>query len=89
MFVYKDNSVVIRDFKSSKQVFKGKEITDNLQNLIYCLAVKHLMPESKPRAEFLFLRFDLEKDMLGSYGKGFMKIDEISEEEYEDFIERG
>jgi len=85
MFVYNDNSVVIRDFKSSKQVFKGKEITDNLQNLIYCLAVKHLMPKSKPRAEFLFLRFDLEKDMLGSYGKGFMKMDEISDEELEGF----
>ena len=51
LFVYKDNSVIIRDFKSSKSVFKGKEITDNLQNLIYCLAVKHLMPK-QTRANF-------------------------------------
>tara|TARA_R110000824_G_scaffold225007_1_gene412663 strand:+ start:771 stop:1844 length:1074 start_codon:yes stop_codon:yes gene_type:complete len=85
LFVYKDNSAVIRDFKSSKQVFKGKEVTDNLQNLIYCLAVKHIIPKSKPRAEFIFLRFDLGKDLLGSYGKGFMKMDEITEDELEGF----
>ena len=47
LFIYKDNSVIIRDFKTSKSVFKGKDITDNLQNLIYCLSVKHLMPETE------------------------------------------
>lgn len=85
LFVYKDNSVIIRDFKSSKSVFKGKEITDNLQNLIYCLAVKHLMPETKPQSEFLFLRFDLETDMLGTTGKGRMKMDKITKEELDGF----
>ena len=85
LFVYKDNSVIIRDFKSSKQVFKGKEITDNLQNLIYCLAVKHLMPETQPQSEFLFLRFDLDTDLLGGTGKGRMKMDKISTEELEGF----
>ena len=85
LFVYKDNSVIIRDFKSSKSVFKGKEITDNLQNLIYCLAVKHLMPETEPQSEFLFLRFDLEADLLGNPGKGRLKMDKISNEELEGF----
>lgn len=85
LFVYKDNSVIIRDFKSSKQVFKGKEITDNLQNLIYCLAIKHLMPETEPQSEFLFLRFDLDRDLLGNSGKGRMKMDKISLEELEGF----
>lgn len=85
LFVYKDNSVVIRDFKSSKSVFKGKEVTDNLQNLIYSLAVKHLMPETKPQSEFLFLRFDLDKDLLGNCGKGYLKMDKITEEELEGF----
>ena len=85
LFVYKDNSVIIRDFKSSKQVFKGKEITDNLQNLIYCLAVKHLMPETEPQSEFLFLRFDLDRDLLGNSGKGRLKMDKISAEELEGF----
>jgi len=85
MFVYKDNSVIIRDFKSSKSVFKGKEISDNLQNLIYCLATKHIMPESKPQSEFIFLRFDLEKDIFGDPGKGYLKMDKISDDELEGF----
>jgi hypothetical protein len=85
LFVYKDNSVIIRDFKSSKSVFKGKEITDNLQNLIYSLAVKHLMPETEPRSEFLFLRFDLDRDLLGSTGKGYVKMDKISAKELDGF----
>ncbi len=85
LFTYKDNSVVIRDFKSSKSVFKGKEITDNLQNLIYSLAVKHLIPDSKPRSEFLFLRFDMEKDIFGDTGKGYLKMDPISDDELEGF----
>jgi len=85
LFVYKDNSVVIRDFKSSKQVFKGKDITDNLQNLIYCLAAKHIIPKAKPQAEFIFLRFDLEKDLFDKRGKGFMKMDKIAESELEGF----
>lgn len=85
LFIYKDNSVIIRDFKSSKSVFKGKDITDNLQNLIYSLAVKHLMPDTEPQSEFLFLRFDLEKDILGERGKGYVQMEKISEEELEGF----
>jgi ATP-dependent exoDNAse (exonuclease V) beta subunit len=46
LFLYKDtNSALIRDFKSSKVVFKGKELTDNLQDLIYTLAVRKLFPQ--------------------------------------------
>jgi hypothetical protein len=52
---------LIRDFKSSKQVFKGKEISDNLQDYMYSLAVKHLYPEYVNRqSEFLFLKFNLD-----------------------------
>lgn len=62
LFLYKDNkSALIRDFKSSKQVFKGKEISDNLQDYMYSLAVKHLYPEYVNRqSEFLFLKFNLD-----------------------------
>ena len=36
LFLYsKEKKAIIRDFKTSKQVFKGKEITDNLQDLMY------------------------------------------------------
>ncbi len=64
LFLYKDKSfALIRDFKSSKQVFKGKEISDNLQDYMYSLAVKHLYPEYKNRqSEFLFLKFNLDDE---------------------------
>ena len=87
LFLYKKKRLaIIRDFKSSKQVFKGKEITNNLQDLMYCLAVKHLYPEYlKRRSEFVFLKFDLSKDMLGKTGKGLLEMSAIEDEELEGF----
>tara|TARA_Y100000361_G_C11161802_1_gene347916 strand:- start:4251 stop:5306 length:1056 start_codon:yes stop_codon:yes gene_type:complete len=78
LFLYKDKDLaVIRDFKSSKSVFKGKDITDNLQDLIYTLAVKKLFPNFKKRqVEFLFLKFDLNSS-------GTIKMKDISPEELE------
>ena len=43
------------------------------------------MPECSPQSEFIFLRFDLEKDMLGTRGKGFLQMDKITAEELEGF----
>ena len=87
LFLYKKKKLaVIRDFKSSKQVFKGKEVTNNLQHLMYSLAVKHLYPDYlKRQSEFIFLKFDLSKDMLGHTGKGLMQMSPISNEELEGF----
>ena len=78
LFLYKDKSLaVIRDFKSSKSVFKGKDVTDNLQDLIYTLAVKKLFPHFKKRqVEFLFLKFDLNST-------GNIRMEDISTEELE------
>ena len=83
LFLYKDKSyALIRDFKSSKQVFKGKEVTDNLQHLMYSLAVKRLYPEFKTReSEFLFLKYDLTKDMFNENGKGVLSMSMVSDEE--------
>lgn len=83
LFLYKDKSfALIRDFKSSKQVFKGKEVTDNLQNLMYSLAVKHLYPEYKNvQSEFLFLKFDLSKDMFNHVGNGVLQMEPVSDDE--------
>ena len=83
LFLYKSDSyALIRDFKSSKSVFKGKEVTDNLQHLMYSLAVKHLYPEFKTReSEFLFLKFDLTKDMFGKSGNGVLEMEMVSDEE--------
>ena len=78
LFFYKDQKLaVIRDFKSSKAVFKGKELSDNLQDLLYTLAVKKLFPHYKKRqVEFLFLKFDL-------HASGNVKMKDITEEELE------
>lgn len=83
LFLYKKNKyALIRDFKSSKQVFKGKEVTDNLQNLMYSLAVKHLYPEYKNReSEFLFLKFDLTRDMFNKPGNGILRMSPVDESE--------
>lgn len=83
LFLYKEKSyALIRDFKSSKQVFKGKEVTDNLQNLMYSLAVRHLYPEFKSRqSEFLFLKFNLDKDMFGHRGNGVLRMKPVLESE--------
>ena len=78
LFLYKDKSLaIIRDFKSSKSIFKGKDITDNLQDLIYTLAVKKLFPDfNKTQVEFLFLKFDLNSS-------GTVKMKDITAEELE------
>ena len=87
LFLYsRKKKAIIRDFKTSKFKFKGKEATDNLQALMYSLAVKHLYPKYlKRELEFLFLKFDLEPDLLGEKGEGFLGMEVISEEELEGF----
>lgn len=87
LFLYdKGKRAVIRDFKTSKKVYVGSEITDNLQNLIYCLAVKKMYPNCKElQTEFLFLKFNLEEDLLGLPGEGVLKMDPMSLDELEGF----
>lgn len=87
LFLYKKKSIaIIRDFKTSKKVFSGKDKTDNLQDLMYSLAVKKLYPKFLSRSsEFLFLKFNLEKDMLGSCGEGVVRMDPVSDDELEGF----
>lgn len=87
LFLYDSGKkALIRDFKTSKQIFKGKEISDNLQNLMYCLAVKKTFPSvDDVEVEFLFLKFELESDLLGKSGKGVLKMEKISKHELEGF----
>ena len=68
LFLYKRKKfALIRDFKTSKSVFKGKDATDNLQDLMYSLAVKNLFPDYSNRvSEFLFLKFDLDENSNNS-----------------------
>lgn len=76
LFLYKSKKLaVIRDFKTSKKVFEGKEVTKNLQDYIYCLAIKHLFPEYKNReSEFVFLKFDLKSK---DNPKGLLRMESI------------
>lgn len=87
LFLYKKQKIaIIRDFKTSKEVFKGKDAQDNLQDLIYSLATKKLFPEYKNRySEFLFLKFNLENDLLGDSGEGVLRMDSLSDDELEGF----
>ena len=52
------DSIRIVDYKSSKQKFKGEELTSNIQAMMYTLAAHKLWPKVKDIVvEFLFLRF--------------------------------
>ena len=53
----KDKTIKIVDYKSSKQKFRGEELTANIQAMSYSLASSKLWPKFKPTIEFLFLRF--------------------------------
>ena len=79
-FNYPDNSSTVRDYKTSKAVFAGKDAEDNLQHLMYTLASKHLNPEHKVNMEFLFLKFDVSKG-----GDGLLKMPPLSDQELSDF----
>lgn len=82
LFIYADGTAVIRDFKSSKQVFSGKDLSDNLQDLMYTLAVRRLFPHVKNiHTEFLFLKFDLKAN-------GAIKMPKLSEDELAGFEEQ-
>ena len=80
LFLYKKQGLaIIRDFKSSKEVFKGKDLENNLQDLMYSLAVKKLFPDYKSRrSEFLFLKF-LPTE------KGVVRMPALTEEELDGF----
>lgn len=87
LFLYKgQKAALVRDFKTSKKVFEGKEVSDNLQDLVYSLAVKHLFPDYSFReSEFLFLKFELGHDLLGHANEGVLRMESLSDEELEGF----
>ena len=64
LFIYGDHGIVlIRDFKTNKKKYEGKEVTDNLQDYMYTLAINKLYPHLKDiKMEFLFLKQDMNAD---------------------------
>lgn len=67
---YKDGSIKMIDYKSSKKKFEGEEKEFNLQALIYTLAAKKMYEKFKSKIEFLFLKFPDDPAL---------KIDDISD----------
>lgn len=78
LFLFKKQGVaLIRDFKSSKSVYEGDEVDDNIQDLIYRLAVRRMYPEyADIEMEFVFLKFDCSRN-----GDGIIRTPNISPEE--------
>lgn len=64
LFLYKDGHALIRDYKTSKECYKGSDISDPLQANFYAKAVRKMsdagiIPSVKTiSCEFLFLKFD-------------------------------
>tara|TARA_Y100000588_G_scaffold61358_1_gene60606 strand:- start:2540 stop:3490 length:951 start_codon:yes stop_codon:yes gene_type:complete len=84
LFFYSNGmKAIIRDFKTNKRVYKGKEITDNMQSLIYLLAVRRLYPEYvKRKMEFFFLRHGLEPDdFFKEKGSGYLAAEDMDDAE--------
>ena len=81
-FIYEDFTSVVRDYKTSKAVFAGKDAEDNLQHLMYTLATKKLDPEHNVSMEFLFLKFSLKDKGKGS---GLLRMDPLSKKDLTDF----
>ena len=52
-FLYEDNTTVVRDYKTSKAVYAGKDAEDNLQHFMYTLASRHFEPKHKVFMEFV------------------------------------
>jgi len=80
LFLFKrKKTAIIRDFKTSKSIFEGKEYTDNMQDFMYCLAIKYLYPDYlKRQMEFLFLKFDLK-------GEGLLQMEPLDDIDLEGF----
>lgn len=82
LFLFKGKKLLkIRDFKTSKSVYEEGEVEDNIQDLIYKLAMKKLYPEYKKiDLEFVFVRFSCKEG-----GTGIIKTPETSDDEFEGF----
>lgn len=81
-FMYGDKTSIVRDYKTSKAVFAGKDAEDNLQHLMYTLASQKLDPKHKVQMEFLFLKFDLKE---GASNSGLLKMEPLDKSALSDF----
>ena len=88
LFVYKGKKFAIfRDFKTSKEIFKGSEVTDNFQDWMYSLAIKKEFPfVDNIRSEFIFLRHkDKKKSTEIDDYPHIIKMEDIDDDSLEGF----
>lgn len=78
LFLYKDGHALIRDYKTSKECYRGEDVSDPLQANFYAKAVRKMSdagiipPVKTISCEFLFLKFDcsLESEWLAGEYRG-------------------
>ena len=80
LFIYGNHGVVlIRDFKTNKKKYEGKEVTDNLQDYMYTLAIRKLYPELKDQCLTVV-------GLGGAYGNTFIFDNDTKRYKKEDFV---
>lgn len=81
LFLYKKQCLaLVRDYKTSKKSFEGSDLTDNLQDQIYALAVSRLYPDFlKIKVEFPFLQLMVKNGL-----ESLVSMPEHSKEDLED-----
>ena len=56
--IYNDSKLIsVRDYKTSKTAFKESELQDNVQALMYSLAMSKVYPDFNSEVQFIFLKF--------------------------------
>jgi len=78
LFIYEDGHALIRDYKTSKETYRGGDISDPLQANFYAKAVRKMSndgiipPVKSISCEFLFLKFDcsVESEWLAGEYRG-------------------
>lgn len=89
-YATKDGIVKITDYKTQKQKFSGKDLTFNVQAMMYQLAIKKLWPKTrKSFVNFIMLRFKKNPVQTVSYSddiiRGFESYLEYLTEYLKDF----
>ena len=65
-----ENVIKIKDYKTSKQKYKGHELTFNTQALVYSIAALKQWPEfEEVEVEFLFLKFPRKPSIIIKFTK--------------------
>jgi hypothetical protein len=84
----KENLLKIVDYKSSKNKFRGDELTSNVQAMMYSLAARKLWPKIKKIiVQFLFLKFPRSPKQELEFNKDELKGFEYYLEEIQSLIE--